>query len=99
LELRYQTGPSSNGTANALADAARPIAEHLFPHAIMVLKFTPDEEAEIELLLWEYDRDGKIAIENFFRREPELSLRMAGGIIPKRIRRDLIAFLKTLKRR
>jgi hypothetical protein len=65
----------------------------------MVLKFTPDEEAEIELLLWEYDRDGKIAIENFFRREPELSLRMAGGIIPKRIRRDLIAFLKTLKRR
>jgi hypothetical protein len=65
----------------------------------MVLKFTPDEEAEIELLLWEYDRDGKIAIENFFRREPELSFRMAGGVIPKRIRRDLIAFLKTLKRR
>jgi hypothetical protein len=32
----------------------------------MVLKFTPDEEAEIELLLWEYDRDGKIAIENLF---------------------------------
>ena len=31
---------------------------------------------------------------DFFRREPELSLRMAGGIIPKRIQRDLIAYLK-----
>src|SRR3954452_14093278 len=39
--------------------------------------FTPDEEAEIELMLWEYDRDGRIAIENFFRREPELSLRIS----------------------
>ena len=65
----------------------------------MAPKFTPDEEAEIELLLWEYDRDGRIAIENFFRREPELSLRMAGGIIPKRIQRDLIAFLKALRPR
>ena len=50
-------------------------------------------------MLWEYDRDGRIAIENFFRREPELSLRMAGGIIPKRIQRDLIAFLKALRPR
>jgi hypothetical protein len=47
----------------------------------MAATFTPDEEAEIELMLWEYDRDGSIAIDNFFRREPELSLRMAGGII------------------
>ena len=39
----------------------------------MAPKFTPDEEAEIELMLWEYDRDGRIAIDNFFRREPELS--------------------------
>jgi len=61
--------------------------------------FHSDEEAEIELLLWEYDRDGRIAIDNFFRREPELSLRMAGGIIPKRIQRDLIAFLQALRRR
>jgi hypothetical protein len=38
-------------------------------------KFVPEEEAEIELMLWEYDRDGKIAIDNFFRREPELALR------------------------
>jgi hypothetical protein len=45
----------------------------------MTATFTPDEEAEIELMLWEYDRDGRIAIDNFFRREPELSLRMAGG--------------------
>jgi hypothetical protein len=51
----------------------------------MAAAFTPDEEAEIELMLWEYDRDGRIAIDNFFRREPELSLRMACGIIPKRI--------------
>ena len=65
----------------------------------MAETFTPDEEAEIELMLWEYDRDGRIAIDNFFRREPELSVRMAGGIIPKRIRRDLMAFLSGLKRR
>ena len=50
-------------------------------------------------MLWEYDRDGRIAIDNFFRREPELSLRMAGGIIPKRIQRDLRAFLQALRRR
>ena len=65
----------------------------------MAATFTPDEEAEIELMLWEYDRDGRIAIDNFFRREHELSMRMAGRIIPKRIRRDLIAFLRALKRR
>ena len=65
----------------------------------MAATFTPDEEAEIELMLWEYDRDGRIAIDNFFRREPELSVRMAGGIIPKCIRRDLMAFLRALKRR
>ena len=65
----------------------------------MAPKFTPDEEAEIELMLWEYDRDGRIAIENFFRREPELSLRMTGGIIPKRIQRDLMAYLKALRPR
>jgi len=65
----------------------------------MAETFTPDEEAEIELMLWEYDRDGRIAIDNFFRREPELSVRMAGGIIPKRIRRDFMAFLRALKRR
>jgi hypothetical protein len=65
----------------------------------MAATFTPDEEAEIDLLLWEYDRDGRIAIDNFFRREPELRLRMAGGIMPKRIQRDLIAFLRALKRR
>jgi hypothetical protein len=34
----------------------------------MRVKFTPEEQAEIELMLWEYDRDGHIAIENFFRR-------------------------------
>ena len=65
----------------------------------MAATFTPDEEAEIELLLWEYDRDGRIAIDNFFRREPERSLKMAGGIIPKRIQRDLRAFLQALRRR
>jgi hypothetical protein len=65
----------------------------------MAATFTPEEEAEIELLLWEYDRDGRIAIDNFFRREPNLSVRMAGGVMPKRIRRDLLAFLRELKRR
>ena len=65
----------------------------------MAPKFTPDEEAEIELMLWEYDRDGRIAIDNFFRREPDLSLRMTDGIVPKRIKRDLRAFLQALRRR
>jgi hypothetical protein len=65
----------------------------------MAARCTPDEEAEIELMLWEYDRHGSIAIDNFFRREPELSLRMAGGIIPKRTQRDLIASLQALRRR
>ena len=65
----------------------------------MAATFTPEEEAEIELLLWEYDRDGRIAIDNFFRREPNLSVRMAGGVMPKRIRRDLMAFLREFKRR
>ena len=40
-----------------------------------------------------------VCYRNFFRREPELSLRMAGGIIPKRTQRDLIAFLQALRRR
>jgi hypothetical protein len=40
----------------------------------MAATFTPDEEAEIELMLWEYDRDGKIALDNFFRREPGAQL-------------------------
>jgi hypothetical protein len=65
----------------------------------MAATLTPDEEAEVKLMLWEYDHDGRIAIDNFFRREPELSVRMAGGIIPKRIRRDLLALLRVLKRR
>jgi hypothetical protein len=65
----------------------------------MAATFTPDEEAEIELMLWEYDRDGRIAIDNFFRREPDLSLRMTDGIVPKRIKRDLRAFLQALRRR
>jgi hypothetical protein len=65
----------------------------------MAATFTPDEEAEIELMLWEYDRDGRIAIDNFFRREPDLSLRMTDGIVPKRIKRDLRAFLQALSRR
>ena len=65
----------------------------------MTATLTPDEEAEIELMLWEYDRDGRIAIDNFFRREPDLSLRMTDGIVPKRIKRDLRAFLQALRRR
>jgi len=42
-----------------------------------------EEAVEIELLLWEYDRDGSIAIDNFIHREPELSRRMAVNVIPK----------------
>ena len=65
----------------------------------VTMEFTADEEAEIELMIWEYDRDGRIAIDNFFRREPELGLKMAGGIVPKRIKRDLRAFLHAFRRR
>ena len=51
----------------------------------MAAKFTPEEAAEIELMLWEYDRDGSIALDT-------------SGIIPKKIQRDLIAFLNRRKR-
>ena len=51
----------------------------------MATNFTPDEEVEITLLLWEYERVGDIAIDNFLRREPGLSLRMASGVLPVRV--------------
>ena len=44
----------------------------------MATNFTPEEEVEITLLLWEYERDGSIAIDNFIRREP--GLRLENGI-------------------
>ena len=59
-------------------------------------KFTPEEAAEIELLLWEYDRVGSIAIYTFIHREPELSRRMAINLIPKNCQR---AYLEYLNRR
>ena len=54
----------------------------------MAAAFTPDEEAEIELMLWEYDRDGRIAIDNFFRREPELSSGWPAASSPSASRRQ-----------
>ena len=62
-------------------------------------KFTDEEEDEIELLFWEYDRDGLIAIDNFFRREPGISRKMASGVVPRRIEHELKAFMNRLKRR
>ena len=59
-------------------------------------KFTDEEEDEIELLFWEYDRDGLIAIDNFFRREPAISRKMAYGIVPRRIEHELKAFMNRL---
>jgi hypothetical protein len=32
----------------------------------MATNFSPDEEVEITLLLWEYERDGNTAIDNLF---------------------------------
>jgi hypothetical protein len=61
-------------------------------------KFAPDEAVEIELLLWEYDRDGSIAIENFIHREPQLSEKMAINLIPKKLQRAYLAFLNRQKR-
>jgi hypothetical protein len=60
-------------------------------------KFTPEEAVEIELLLWEYDRDGSIAIDNFIHREPELSRRMAVNVIPKNLQRAYLAYLNRRK--
>jgi hypothetical protein len=60
-------------------------------------KFAPDEAVEIELLLWEYDRDGSIAIDNFIYRQPELSRRMAVNIIPKNLQRAYLSYLHRRK--
>ena len=60
----------------------------------MAANFTPDEEAEIALFLWEYERDGEIAIDNFIRREPGLTLRMASGVIPVSMQRSIIRYIK-----
>ena len=52
---------------------------------------------EIALLLWEYDRDGSIAIDNFIHREPELSGKVALNVIPKHLRRTYLAYLHRRK--
>jgi hypothetical protein len=64
----------------------------------MATNFTPDEEVEIALLLWEYERDGAIAIDNFIRREPGLSLRMASGVLPVGVQRTIIEYIKKQRR-
>ena len=64
----------------------------------MPTNFTPEEEVEITLLLWEYERDGSIAIDNFIRREPRLSLRMASGVLPMRVQQKIIEYIKKQKR-
>ena len=46
----------------------------------MATNFTPEEEVEITLLLWEYERDGNIAIVTLF----EVELRMASGVLYQR---------------
>ena len=64
----------------------------------MATNFTPEEEVEITLLLWEYERDGNIAIDNFIRREPGLSLRMASGVLPERVQQRIIEYIKKQRR-
>ena len=64
----------------------------------MATNFTPEEEVEITLLLWEYERDGNIAIDNFIRREPGLSLRMASGVLPVRVQPTIIEYIKKQRR-
>jgi hypothetical protein len=64
----------------------------------MATNFTPDEEVEIALLLWEYERDGAMAIDNFIRREPTLSLRMASGVLPVGVQRTIIEYIKKQRR-
>jgi hypothetical protein len=60
----------------------------------MATNFTPDEEVEIALLLWEYERDGAMAIDNFIRSEPALSLRLASGVLPLGMQRTIIEYIK-----
>jgi hypothetical protein len=60
-------------------------------------RFTTEEAVEIELLLWEYDRDGSFAIDNFIHREPELSRRMAVNVIPRNLQRAYLAYLNRQK--
>jgi hypothetical protein len=60
-------------------------------------KFTAEEAVEIELLLWEYDRDGSIAVDNFFHREPELSRKIAVNVIPRNYQRAYLAYLQRRK--
>jgi hypothetical protein len=64
----------------------------------MATNFNPDEEVEITLLLWEYERDGDTAIDNFIRREPELSLRMASAMLPAPVQRRIIQYIKKQRR-
>jgi hypothetical protein len=64
----------------------------------MATNITPDEEVEIRLLLWEYECDGNTAIDNFIRREPELSLRMASGVLPVRVQKRIIEYMKKQRR-
>ena len=64
----------------------------------MSTNFAPDEETEIELLLWEYERDGDVAIDNFIRREPDLSLRMASGVLPVGVQRRIVEYIKKQRR-
>jgi hypothetical protein len=65
---------------------------------VMATDFSPDEEVEITLLLWEYERDGNMAIDNFIRREPGLSLRMASGVLPVRVQQRIIEYIKKRRR-
>lgn len=64
----------------------------------MATNFSSDEEVEIALLLWEYERDGSIAIDNFIRREPGLSFRMASGLLPVRVQQTIIEYIKKQRR-
>jgi hypothetical protein len=66
--------------------------------SFFMLKLTPDEAVEVAVLLWEYDRDGSIAIDNFIHREPQLSEKMAVNLVPKKLQRAYLAYLNRQKR-
>ncbi len=66
--------------------------------SFFMMKLTPEEAVEVALLLWEYDRDGSIAIDNFIHREPQLSEKMAVNLIPKKLQRAYLAYLNRQKR-
>ena len=67
----------------------RESSEQVWLHA----EFTREEQWRSRFLLWESDRDGSIAVDDFVHREPELSGKFTLNVIPKHLQRTYLAYL------